>query len=150
MEKQIFVDADSCPVKDEIVEITKSIGIRPCFVASYAHVTDSDKQICWKYVDSSKEAADLYILNHVKTGDIVITQDTGLASILTAKKVISLSPDGHLFTEKEMQKILELRYLSAKARRQGIYDKGKKPFSNKERQKFVQQFTKILSNFAGI
>jgi uncharacterized protein YaiI (UPF0178 family) len=51
----------------------------------------------WKYVDSGKEAADLYFLNHAGKGDIVGTQDFGLASTLLPKNVYVISPRGELF-----------------------------------------------------
>ncbi len=42
------------------------------------------KNMKWKFVDSTKEAVDLYIMNHVKAGDLVVTQDIGLASTIVA------------------------------------------------------------------
>ena len=101
----------------------------------------------WAYVDSIKEAADLYIMNYISKGDIAITQDIGLASTLLAKGVYVLSPRGILFEEKEIETALELRHLSAKARRRGIYGKGPKPFSEKDRENFKQELTKLLSKF---
>lgn len=104
----------------------------------------------WKFVDSTKEAVDLYIMNHVRSGDIVVTQDIGLASTLLSKKVHVLSPKGIPFEEKNIETSLDLRYLSAKARRRGIYGKGLKPYSKEDRQKFRKELLKILSDIAGI
>ncbi|WKB37262.1 DUF188 domain-containing protein [Terrilactibacillus sp. S3-3] len=53
-------------------------------MASYAHY-GSDRQAAWIFVDPDREAADLYIVNHAKRGDVVVTQDMGLASLLTNK-----------------------------------------------------------------
>ncbi len=78
----IMVDADSCPVKEEIVEIANSFTVDAVFVASYAHMQNDLNGAVWKFIDSSKEAADLFIMNNVKTGDAVVTQDIGLASTL--------------------------------------------------------------------
>lgn len=143
----VFVDADSCPVKKEIVEILMAYPFDLVFVASYAHMTNETTAERWVYVDSDKEAADLYIMNHARKGDFCVTQDIGLASTLLAKGVYVLSPRGTLFEEKGIQTALELRHLSAKARRQGIYGKGPKSFSEKDREKFVKEFTSLLSNF---
>ncbi|MBU8879422.1 DUF188 domain-containing protein [Bacillus sp. FJAT-29790] len=145
-----MVDADSCPVKEEIVEITKMYLIDSVFVASYAHMKNDISDAVWKFVDSSKEAADLFIMNNVKAGDVVVTQDIGLASTLLLKEVFVLSPRGTLYEESEIHTALDMRYLSAKARRRGIYNKGPKPFSQEDRSRFVNQLTKILSNFEGI
>ena len=71
----IYIDADSCPVKEDIVEITIDRGIVIQFVAFYAHMKNDVKNLKWKFVDSTKEAVVLYIMNHVKAGDLVITQE---------------------------------------------------------------------------
>ncbi len=120
------------------------------FVASYNHVKSGASDQNWVYVDTSKEAADIYIMNHCLKGDIVVTQDIGLASTLLPRAVYALSPRGTLFDEKEIITALEVRYLKAKARKRGIYGKGPKPFREEDRQKFKKELTKILSKFAGI
>lgn len=112
-------------------------------------MTNSSSTERWVYVDSEKEAADLFIMNHVKKKDIVVTQDIGLASTLLPKEVYVLSPRGMLFEEKDMNTALDLRFLSAKARRRGEYGKGPKSFSQADRERFVTQFTRILSKFEG-
>ncbi len=119
------------------------------FVASYAHMTENTLGACWKFVDTAKEAADLFIMNHIKAGDVAITQDIGLASTLLPKGVCVLSPRGTLIKDKDIHTALDLRYLSAKARRQGIYGKGPKSLTKEDRKRFVNKFTKILSNFEG-
>lgn len=145
-----MADADSCPVKEEIVEIAKSFSIEPVFVASYAHMKNDLNGANWKFVDSDKEAADLFIMNNAESGDVVVTQDIGLASTLLLKGVYVLSPKGILFEENEIRTALDMRYLSAKARRKGVYGKGPKPYNQEDRSRFVEQLTKILSNFEGI
>ncbi|MBT2710148.1 DUF188 domain-containing protein [Bacillus sp. ISL-47] len=145
-----MVDADSCPVKEEIVEIANSFSVDAVFVASFAHMKNDLNGAVWKFVDSSKEAADLFIMNNVNSGDVVVTQDIGLASTLLLKGVYVLSPKGILFEENEIRTALDMRYLSAKARRKGVYGKGPKPYSREDRSRFVEQLTNILSNFEGI
>lgn len=121
--------------------------IEVVFVASYAHMSTHPPDERWVYVDNEKEAADLYIQNHVRTGDIVVTQDIGLASMLLPKNVKVLSPKGILYKEEDMDTALDMRFLSAKARRQGNYGKGPKPFSNADRLKFINTLTALLSKF---
>lgn len=79
------------------------------FVASYNHHVNENNftYANWKYVDSGKEAADLYIMNHAGKGDIAITQDIGLASTLLPKGVHVFSPKGALFEEKDIQTALD-------------------------------------------
>lgn len=103
----------------------------------------------WTFVDSSKEAVDLYIQNYSKRGDVVITQDIGLASTLLLNGVHVLSPRGNVYEEGQIHTALDMRYLSAKARRQGVYGKGPKPFKEEDRQRFKNELTKILSKIEG-
>ncbi len=119
------------------------------FVASYAHVMSNPMDGKLVYVDADKEAADLYIMNHAFKKDIVITQDTGLTSILVNRGVTVLSPRGKKFREEDMEQILHFRFLSAKERRSGTYSKGPKPFTDDDRQHFIKVFKESLSNLAG-
>ncbi|MFB6465779.1 DUF188 domain-containing protein [Cytobacillus sp. Hz8] len=146
---RIIVDADSCPVKEEIVEISERFSLEVIFVASYNHVMNDLTHGTWKFVDPSKEAADLFIMNKANAFDIVVTQDIGLASILLPMKVKVLSPRGEWYLETQIETALDLRYLSAKARQQGKYGKGPKPFTKDHRAKFKQELSKILSEYEG-
>lgn len=145
----VVVDADSCPVKEEIVEIANGYGTEVVFVASYDHVRNDSLGGTWHYVDAGKESADLFIMNYVKNGDIVVTQDIGLASTLLLKNVSVLHPRGDLFEEKDIQSALHMRYLAAKARRRGHYGKGPKPYSKDDRLRFKNFFIKLLSKNEG-
>ncbi len=145
----VYVDADACPVKREIISISRSYGLEVIFVASHAHKKNTPDQGRWVYVDSSKEAADLYIMNHVRSEDVLITQDIGLASLVLPKKVYAISPRGKAYKEESIVTALDYRYVAAKERRKGIYGKGPKPFTSKDRETFCYQFEKILSKIAG-
>ncbi|CEG27896.1 YaiI/YqxD family protein [Bacillus sp. B-jedd] len=144
------MDADSCPVKEEIAHLASDFSVPAIFVASYAHTVTNPLYADWdwRYVDSSREAADLYIMNHTMKGDIVVTQDIGLASTLLPKGVYVLSPKGILFEDKDIQTALDIRFLNAKARARGIYGKGPSPFSEVERKRFVRVLSEIFATAA--
>lgn len=145
----IYVDADACPVKHEIIHLANTYNASATFVASYSHVPNETNGAKWVFVDTYKEAADLYILNLARQGDIVVSQDTGLASMLVNRGVYVLSPRGKLYNDQEMETILHLRYLSAKERRSGKYSKGPKPFSEHDREHFITSLNRILSKLEG-
>ncbi|XXM74504.1 YaiI/YqxD family protein [Lysinibacillus sphaericus] len=149
LKSTVFVDADACPVKQEIIRISGGFGFEVVFVASHAHRKNNPDQGRWVYVDSEKEAADLYIMNHVRTNDILVTQDIGLASLVLPKKVYVLSPRGKVYREESIVTALDYRYVAAKERRKGNYGKGPKPFTDDDRKGFSAQFEKILSKIAG-
>lgn len=119
------------------------------FVASYAHTLSYDIGGKWVYVDATKEAVDLYIMNHAKPNDIAVTQDIGLASVLVNRNIVVLSPRGKQYLEKEMDMVLHLRYLSAKERRSGNYSKGPRAFTEEDKNDFIISFEKKLSKLAG-
>ncbi|WP_226667373.1 YaiI/YqxD family protein [Metabacillus litoralis] len=145
----IYVDADACPVKQEVMELASKYNIDVTFVASYNHTSDRTYGGKWVYVDTGKEEADLYIVNHVKKNDIVISQDIGLAGLLLRKGVIVITPRGKQYTEANIETALQFRYLSAMERRSGKHTKGPKKFTAEDNVNFITTIEKILSKDAG-
>ncbi|RYM05320.1 hypothetical protein EWH99_06965 [Sporolactobacillus sp. THM7-7] len=140
---RLFVDADSCPVKKEILAVAVRFGICPIFVASYASFS-SDREATWVFVDQEKEAADLYIANHVRQGDFVVTQDIGLAALVLRRGVFVLSIRGKEISENNISRLLDRRYLARQSLRSGKKLKGPKPFTDEDRKKFSDTLTKLL------
>lgn len=103
----------------------------------------------WVFVDPGLDAADMYILNHVRPKDVLVTQDIGLASLVLPKGVYALSPRGIEYKEESIEMALDLRYLAAKEREKGRYGKGPKPFSIADREIFKASLLKILSKIEG-
>ncbi|WP_212508608.1 YaiI/YqxD family protein [Litoribacterium kuwaitense] len=139
----IYVDADACPVKHEIQQVARSFAIDVFLVASYAHYSPS-RVGKWKYVDSTKESADLYIVNHVHTGDIVITDDYGLSSLLVPRNVYVLTSRGKTIHEGNIDTYLEQRFLAQKARNAGYRTKGPSALKKEDKQKFVERLQALL------
>ncbi len=146
----VLVDADACPVKNEIRQLSRQYGIPVHFVASYAHYHQNDDANEWKFVDPDKESADLFIVNHSQKGDCVVTQDMGLAASVIPKGVYAITPRGKVINDKDLDSILFFRYASNKARRGGERTRGPKKFTEQDRQKFCKEFEQILSKLAGI
>ncbi len=145
-----MVDADSCPVKKEIVEISNSYHIKVVFVSSFNSLQREQGASHWHYVDTDKEAADMYIINRARSGDVVVTHDTGLAALLLPKNVYVIHPRGFVYSETDIFSSLQRRYLAGKERRQGRYPKGPKKFTKEDRERFCNNFKRILSKIAGI
>ncbi|MBU7593617.1 YaiI/YqxD family protein [Metabacillus halosaccharovorans] len=146
---KIFVDADACPVKKEIMLVANKYETDVVFVASYNHTSDKTYGGQWVFVDTGKEAADLYIVNHVSKGDMVISQDIGLAGLLIRKGVCFVTPKGKQYTEENIDTALQFRYLSAIERRSGKFTKGPKKYTDEDTLNFITTFEKILSKHAG-
>jgi uncharacterized protein len=147
----IYVDADACPVliKEEIYKYSKTYRFEPIFVTSFAHASSTDQPGRWILVDARAEEVDMYIHNHCKKNDIVVTQDHALASLLIPKGVYVITPRGKHFQENEMERVLHERYLSAKARRSGKHSKGPAKFTKEDAERFGIVFCEILSNVEG-
>lgn len=146
----IFVDADACPVKEECITCSEKFNIEVTFVASIKNKTNHFSEAKWVYVDWDKEAADLYIMNSAKKGDVAVTSDIGLAAALLGKGVCVISPKGTFYNEMNIDSLLFMRHTAAKKRRKGVYSKGPKAFTVEDRKNFQKTLVKILSNFAGI
>ncbi|GGH85004.1 uncharacterized protein YaiI (UPF0178 family) [Pullulanibacillus pueri] len=139
----LFVDADACPVKDEISEVASAYNIEVTYVASYNHYSNQKKGH-WIMVDPDREAADLYIVNHVRTGDVVVTWDMGLAGLLTNRGVYVLTPNGKEIVEEDMAEILHFRYLAKIERMAHRHTKGPRPFTNEDRSAFKKALKRLI------
>jgi uncharacterized protein len=142
---KIVVDADACPVKAEIVKAAREYGAEVLMVASFDHRLSESDGVHIVQVDRSDQSVDLYIANHIKAKDILVTQDFGLAAIGLAKGAIGLSNRGQTYTDGTIDFLLERRHESARQRRNGKHSKGPKPFTEEDRKNFLQSLTKVLS-----
>lgn len=144
MHARIVVDGDSCPVKTEIAETARRFGIKVLMVSSYDHVLRESEGVEVVQVDRSQQSADLYIANHIASGDIVVTQDYGLAALALAKSCKTMSPRGDIYHPGNIDYLLERRHYQAKARRGGRHSKGPKPFTDEDRTHFTEVLLKLL------
>jgi uncharacterized protein YaiI (UPF0178 family) len=97
------------------------------------------------YVDSGADAADYRIMKLAQKGDLIITQDYGLASLGLAKGCTVLHHSGYSYTNENIDQLLQTRYLSAMARKSGKRTKGPKPFTAEDREKFRGLFKRTIS-----
>lgn len=143
---KIYIDADASPVKDIVIKEARRFSIPVVLVKSYNHFShiDEGEGVKTIYVDSGADAADYEILKHVSPGDIIITQDYGLASLGLAKDCKVLHHKGFAYSDKNIDHLLQTRHLSAKARKAGQKTKGPKAFTDEDRAKFRELLIDIL------
>lgn len=150
VKRNLFVDADSCPVKEEVIRFTEEYNIKTVFVSSYAHIVSNPNPLIeYITVDCEREEVDLYLMNHVQKEDVVITQDHALASILITRGAITLSPRGVEYTEGNISLLLDARHFSSKQRRAGNKTKGPKRFTKLDREQFCKTLRKIFLDEEG-
>lgn len=143
---KIYIDADACPVQDEVIEVCKMYEIQGVFIKSFSHFSHKEmpRLIETIYVDQSADAADYKIVQSVKKGDIVITQDYGLASLCLGKGCYVLHHKGFQYTNNNIDNLLAKRHAGAQARKAGFRTKGPKPFTNDERNKFLSSLKRVV------
>lgn len=144
---QIYIDADACPVKNIIIEEAIAKEIPVTLVTSISHFSTKEQPVGVEtvYVDTGAEAADYRIIKLIKKGDILVTQDYGLASLGLGKGCIVLHHTGYVYTSENIDQLLQSRYLSAMVRKSGKRTKGPKPFTDENRKEFRQRFKEILA-----
>src|SRR5690625_1040399 len=143
---KIYVDADASPVQNEVFQIAEQFGVVVVMVKSFSHFSHEPlpDHVSVKYVDKGAEMADYKIMSIVDRGDIVITQDYGLASVVLGKGCYVLHHKGFRYTNKNIDQLLSSRHASALARRGGYRTKGPKPFTKEDREKFSVVLTQLI------
>ena len=141
---KIIVDADACPVKREIIETARRFNVPVVMVASYAHRISQEDGVDIVQTDMSDQSVDLAIANRLHAGDIVITQDFGLAALALGKGADAISNRGQLYSDQDIDYLLQRRHEHGRIRRGGGRHKGPKPFSEEDRKSFLHILTKLL------
>ncbi len=143
---QIYVDADACPVKDQIIKLAREFQIPVTLVQSFSHYSSktTPEGVKTIYVDSGADAADYRIMKLASQEDVIVTQDYGLASLGLAKGCNVMHHKGFLYTNENIDSLLQTRYLNAMVRKSGKRTKGPKAFSEEDRKLFEARFRSLL------
>ena len=135
MTSTIYVDADACPVKEEIYKVARRCGCAVIVVANSFIRTPTDVRLV--VVDAGPDAADDWIAERVTRGDIVVTNDIPLAARTLATAGLALSCTGKPFTEASIGSALAQRELMEHLRSFGEMTGGPRPFSQADRSRFL-------------
>lgn len=141
---KMVVDADACP--KAALEICMVLGRRyrvPVWtVASFNHSISSDHHIT---VGNASQEADIKIINVTEPGDIIITQDWGLAAMVLGKRAKCVNPAGREYQTETIGFLLEEREAKAKLRRSGGRTKGPRKRTAEEDARFRRCLERLLS-----
>ncbi|MBP0439673.1 YaiI/YqxD family protein [Tianweitania sediminis] len=133
----IYVDADACPVKDEVVRVAERHELVVTFVSNGGLRPSRDPMIRHVVVPKGADAADDWIVEHVTAGDVVITADVPLAARCVEAGVHVLGPTGRPFTPESIGMAVAMRDLKQHLRETGEI-KGFNPgFSARDRSAFL-------------
>jgi uncharacterized protein YaiI (UPF0178 family) len=126
--RKVIVDPDACPFKEDILELAARAGARVVLVASANHQMPEAEGAEVVVVDHrARDAADFEAFNRSRPGDILITQDAGLAAMVLPRGVIALSPRGRLYTEESLDARLTERHAIARLKRRGRVPPRRRP-----------------------
>jgi uncharacterized protein YaiI (UPF0178 family) len=120
---QILVDADACPVKEIIEEVGREYNIPVYMFIDTSHILASDySQVI--VVSKAPDAVDFAVLNHAKKGDIIVTQDYGVAAMALGKGAYAIHHNGKEYKEGSIDRMLMERHMAKEVRRAGGRIKG--------------------------
>ena len=123
---KIIVDGDACPGISIITNIAKKYELEVIIYCDINHyITANYGEV--RFVDSGFQSVDMKVVNECSNGDIIVSQDYGVAAICLGKKASVISPKGYIYTNENIGAMLEQRHLSQKIRRGG----GKTPNAKK-------------------
>lgn len=144
---QIWVDADACPgvIKEIIYRAAERRQIQTTLVANQMLRTPPSKFIRAIQVPSGFDVADQHIVNQVVAGDLVVTADIPLASLVIGRGAHALNPRGELYTTATIQERLSMRNFMEELRSAGIETGGPSSFSQADRQAFGNQLDRFLA-----
>jgi uncharacterized protein YaiI (UPF0178 family) len=142
----IFVDADACPVKQEVYRVAGRYGLDVTLVAnSWMRVPD-ERGIALEVVADGFDAADDWIVEHVEPGDIVVTADIPLASRCLKKGAHAIGTTGKPFTEDSIGHVVATRDLLSELRGAGEITGGPPPLRKRDRSRFLQQLDGMIQS----
>jgi uncharacterized protein YaiI (UPF0178 family) len=142
---RIFVDADACPVKDEIYRVAARYKLRVYVVANSPILVPRAHGLERIVVGSGPDAADDWIVERVGRGAIVITSDVPLASRCVMKAAEVLAPTGKPFSENSIGMALATRNLMDQLRSAGHTTSGPPPFGPRDRSRFLSALDNVVS-----
>lgn len=141
----IYVDADACPVKQEVYRVAKRYRLQVTLVAGSRMRPPDDPMVTLKIVGEGLDAADDWIVEHVDANDIVITADIPLAARCIGKGGYVLGCTGRPFTVENIGTALATRNLLFELRQVGEVTGGPPPFSKRDRSRFLQALDKMVN-----
>ncbi|MGL5677397.1 MAG: YaiI/YqxD family protein [Cellulosilyticaceae bacterium] len=139
---RLFIDADACPVVDIALHVAKKYGIAMVIVCDTSHFIERLGAETF-VVQKGMDAVDFVIANKVQRGDVVITQDYGLAAMILAKKAHVINQNGFIYTDANIEQLLFRRHVAKVARKSGARLKGPKKRKEEDNKEFKESLSRL-------
>jgi uncharacterized protein YaiI (UPF0178 family) len=142
----IFIDADACPVKNEVYRVAGRYQLKVTLVANNWMRIPRDSRVSLQVVGGGFDAADDWIVEQVGGGDIVVTADIVLAGRCLEKGALALGTTGKPFTEDNIGDAIAIRDLLADLRGAGEQTGGPPPMTSRDRSLFLQKLDDMIQS----
>jgi hypothetical protein len=142
---KIFVDADACPAVKTIEKVAKAYKVPCMLLCDTNHVLNSDYSEI-KVIGAGADAVDFALINLCKKGDIVVSQDYGVAAMALGKGAYAIHPNGRWYTDENIDELLMQRHVMKKARRSSKkhHLRGPSKRTQEDDLKFKDSFEKMI------
>ena len=142
---QILVDADACPVVSIVERVAKEHNLPVTLLCDTNHVLSSDYSEVI-VVGAGADAVDYKLISICHKGDIVVSQDYGVAAMALGKGAYAIHQSGKWYTDENIDRMLMERHLNKKARRSSSKNhiKGTRKRTNEDDERFAQSFEKLV------
>ena len=144
---KIYIDGDGCPVISEIIEISKKYCIETIIVKDYNHeININNEYVKIITVEQGSDFADIYIANNISKGDLLITNDIGLASMVLNKNINILNFNGLKIEESNIEYLLFTMHLGKVNRKNKIYISKFKKRTTEDNLAFERNLTELIDS----
>lgn len=147
---RIFVDADACPVVRQTEMVAKQYGIPVVLLCDTNHILSSDYNEV-KIIGAGADAVDFALINLCQAGDIVVTQDYGVAAMALSRCAFAIHQDGWQYTEDNIDRLLAERHIAKKARRASHKNhlKGSRKRTDADNERLVAGLVRLMEECHG-
>ena len=147
---QIYVDADACPVVHTVEKVAKKYGVTVTLLCDTNHVLSSEYSEVI-VVGAGADAVDYKLISICHKGDIVVSQDYGVAAMALGKDAYAIHQSGKWYTDDNIDQMLMERYLNKKARRSSAKNhiKGPRKRTEEDDTRFEESFEKMIRKAIG-
>jgi uncharacterized protein YaiI (UPF0178 family) len=140
----IYIDADACPVKDEVYKVAARHGLKTYVVSNTPIMIPRSPLIARVVVAAGPDMADHWIAEHIAAGDVAITSDIPLADRVLKAGAQAVAPTGKPFDNNSIGSAMAQRALMEQLRATGAVVGGPRPFGRAERSRFLQALETII------
>jgi uncharacterized protein YaiI (UPF0178 family) len=142
---EIFIDADACPVKEEVYRVAQRYGLKTWVVSNSFIMIPAHPRVERVIVAAGPDIADDWIAERARPGDMVVTNDIPLAERVLAAGACAIAPNGRVFTRDSIGSAIAQRAVMEQIRSTGGMTGGPAPFGKADRSRFLQALDEAIN-----